>query len=562
MTVLVDTLLTNCNLIDVVNRKVTQQNIGIQNGACVLNATKGKNEIDLMGAYVSPGFIDAHMHVESTMLPPASFATLSVPHGTTTVILDPHEIANVMGIQGIELLYEDAQKLPIDCFFMASSCVPASPLETSGANLTADDLEPLFQQGKVIGLAEMMNFPAVLNDDSEVLKKIKLGLKYGRVDGHCPGLRGDDLQKYIDAGITSDHESTTAEEAAEKLERGLQLYIREGSAAKNLEALLPSITEEYIDKICFCTDDRHPGDLKNEGHIDHIIRKSISLGLDPLDALAIATINSARHYKLHHLGSIEDGKQANFVFFDDLNDIHAKQVWHSGQCVAERGLLKRPIKSLTNWTPSFNTVRLPKSLCEQSFCVETESKKIRVIGVLDDQIVTDELHIDALKVGDYVVANPNEDVLKLAVIERHQSTGNIGVGFAKGFGLKDGAIASTVGHDAHNVAVLGDNDRDMCIAAKTIGEAGGGQCVVSNGLVLAVLPLPIAGLMSNAEPKTVIEQQQLVLDAAHNLGCNMEDPFMPLSFLPLSVIPSLKLSDLGIVDVNQFKLVPLGVDDE
>ncbi|MBI68821.1 MAG: adenine deaminase [Phycisphaerae bacterium] len=562
MTVLVDTLLTNCRLVDVVHRKVVEQSIGIQDGLFVLNATEGRNEFDLQGAYVSPGFIDAHMHVESTMLPPASFATLSVPHGTTTVILDPHEIANVMGVQGIELLYEDAQGLPIDCFFMASSCVPASPLETSGANLSADDLEPLFAQGKVIGLAEMMNFPAVLNDDPEVLKKIKLGLKYGRVDGHCPGLRGEELQKYIDAGITSDHESTTADEAKEKLDRGLQLYIREGSAAKNLEALLPAVTNENINKVCFCTDDRHPADLKNEGHIDHIIRKSISLGLDPIDALAISTIHCAAHYGLSHLGSIEDGKQANFVVFDDLKDIQTRQVWHAGHCVAKDGTLKTPLNSSTDWTPSFNSVKLPESLSEKSFCIQTQANKIRVIGIHDGQLVTDELHLDALKDGENVIANPEEDVLKLAVIERHQSTGNIGIGFAKGFGIRGGAIASTVGHDAHNVTVLGDNDSDMFIAAKALGAAGGGQCVVSNGEVTAMLPLPIAGLMSDAKPEDVIQQQQNVLTAVHKLGCNIEDSFMPLSFLPLSVIPSLKLSDLGIVDVNQFKIVPLGVDDE
>ncbi len=562
MTVLVDTVLTNCKLVDVVRRKVVEQDIGIQDGFFILNAAQGKNEIDLHGAYVSPGFIDAHMHVESTMLPPASFATLSVPHGTTSVILDPHEIANVMGIQGIELLYEDAQNLPIDFFFMASSCVPASPLETSGANLSADDLEPLFKDGKVIGLAEMMNFPAVLNDDPEVLKKIKLGLKYGRVDGHCPELRGEELQKYIDAGITSDHESMTADEATDKLKRGMQLYIREGSAAKNLEVLLPAITKENINKICFCTDDRHPADLKNEGHIDNIIRKSISLGLEPLDALAISTINCARHYELGHLGSIENGKQANFVVFDNLNNIQTKQVWHAGRCVAKDGKMVDCVSTQTDWSPSFNTVHLPESLSESSFCIKTELKNIRVICILDGQLVTDELHLEAHKEGNEVLANPTEDILKLAVIERHRGTGNIGIGFVKGFGFSGGALASTVGHDAHNVAVVGDNDEDMFIATQALGKMGGGQCVASNGKVTAMLPLPIAGLMSDAAPETVIKQQHDVLNAAHQLCCKMEDPFMPLSFLPLSVIPSLKLSDLGLVDVNQFKIVSLGIDNE
>ncbi len=562
MTVVVDTLLTNCKLIDVLHRKVVERNIGILNGRFVIDATRGNAEIDLQGAYVAPGFIDAHMHVESTMLPPSSFAELSVPHGTTTAILDPHEIANVMGIKGIELLYDDAQNLPIDCFFMASSCVPASPLETSGANLSADDLEPLFKEGKVIGLAEMMNYPAVLHDDAEVLKKIELGLKHGKVDGHCPGLRGDELQKYIDAGITSDHESTTADEANEKLQRGLQIYIREGSAAKNLEALLPIINEDSLRKICFCTDDRHPADLKREGHIDNIIRKSIALGLDPIDAITIATINCATHYELDDIGSIDDGKKANFVIFDDLLDIQPKEVWHAGKCVARNGLLSVENNTSTDWSSSYHSVHLPNTFTTESLTANSECTTIRVIGILDGQLVTDELHANALKEGNLIIANPSEDVLKLAVIERHHQTGNIGIGFVKGFGFSGGALASTVGHDAHNVAVVGDNDEDMALAATTLSEAGGGQCVVAQGVVLALLPLPIAGLMSDAPAEVVIQQQQRVLDAAHQLGCDMEDPFMPLSFLPLSVIPSLKLSDLGLVDVNAFKIVPLGVEDE
>ncbi len=553
----IDTLLRGGQVIDVQNRTIKQIDIGIINGRFIFGEENAKEVINLNGSFVSPGFIDAHMHVESTMLPPSSFAKLSLPHGTTAAVFDPHEIANVLGIDGIKLIMDDANGIPFDAFFTASSCVPASPLETSGATLLADDLEPLFNDKRVIGLAEMMNYPGVLHDDPEVHKKIQMGLRHGKVDGHCPGLRGKDLLKYVAAGISSDHESTTAEEALEKLEAGLQIYIREGSAAKNLEALLPIVTPENAQQICFCTDDRHPADLQNEGHIDHIVRKAISLGLDPVLAICMATKHVADHYQLDELGSIEEGKYANLVLFDNLDEPIPKQTWYHGKVVAEREKVIVEISSTVDWSSANNTVHLPSSLSSHSFQIQGSGNPIRVIGLIQGQLFTEEIHVEPKMNGNFIVANPDQDILKMAVIERHHNTGNIGLGFVTGFNFRGGAIGSTVGHDAHNVAIVGDNDEDMFIAAKTLESSGGGQCVISNGNVLALLPLPIAGLMSDASPEVVISEQQNVIEAATALGCPLDDPFMPLSFIPLSVIPKLKLSDLGLIDVDQFAIVPI-----
>ena len=553
-------MLLGGRVINVDSRSIEQTNIGIVGDLLVVGAIDGKEMIDLKGAFVSPGFIDAHMHVESTMLPPASFANLTVPHGTTTVVLDPHEIANVMGIEGIKLVMDDAIGIPIDCFFTASSCVPASPLENSGATLLADDLEPLFHDDRVVGLAEMMNFPGVLAEDTEVHKKIKMGLRHGLVDGHCPGLRGEDLLKYVAAGISSDHESTTAEEAQEKLNAGLQLYIREGSAAKNLEALLPIITPENAHRICFCTDDRHPADLRDKGHIDNIVRLAINGGLDPILTISIATKHAADHFQLQNHGVIETGRLANLVIFDDLDSPSPRQTWHHGTLVACDGEMIEQSTSSINWSNARNSVHLPEQFSSDSFQISGIQGAIRVIGLIAGQLYTEELHCEACVEDGYIIADPKNDILKIAVIERHHNTGNIGLGFVKGFQFKSGAIASTVGHDAHNIAVVGDNDDDMSVAAMVLADVGGGQCVVSKGNVQALLPLPLAGLMSDAEPKCVIAQQRDVLTAVRDLGCKLDDPFMPLSFLPLSVIPKLKVTDLGLIDVDQFKVVPLQIE--
>lgn len=565
-----DLCLTNAKVINVFTREVLAGSVRVHGGRIASVQGEGSaaapalQTIDLHGAYLAPGFIDAHMHVESTMLPPSEFITLAAPHGTTGVVLDPHEIANVHGIEGIRFIMENASGLPLNFLFGVSSCVPSSPLETAGASLSADDLAPLFEDDRVVALAEMMNFPGVFLGVPEVLDKVNLGLARRIVDGHSPGLRGLLLQAYAAAGISSDHECTTADEAMEKLRAGMRVYIREGSAARNLEALLPLVTPANAHRFSFCTDDRHPGDLRDEGHIDHVVRKAIGLGLDPLIALSIASIYTAQHYRRSDLGAIAPGYQADLIVFDDLADIRPKTVYHAGEPVAQDGVYIGPRRSIERrGAVGGPSVRLPASLDAGSFRIPIgplgAASKVRVIGMDPHQLVTAHLTLEPRTCDGAYVADPERDILKLAVIERHRATGNIGLGFVHGFAFGEGALASTVGHDSHNLAVVGTNDEDMLAAARALEDAGGGQCVVRGGEVLALLPLPIAGLMSDESAEVVIEQQAALLDAAHALGCPHHDPFMPLSFLPLPVIPSLKLSDLGLVDVEKFEVVPLEV---
>jgi adenine deaminase len=521
--------------------------------------TRAARTLDLNGAYIAPGFIDAHMHVESSMLPPSEFVKLAAPHGTTGVVLDPHEIANVLGVAGIRYIMDDARGLPINALFALSSCVPSSHLETSGARLEADDLEPLFADPRVVALAEVMNFPGVVHGDAGVLAKVNLGLRRRVVDGHAPGLGGLGLQAYAAAGITSDHECTTAEEAREKVRAGIRVFIREGSASRNLEALLPAVTPETRTRFSFCTDDRHPADLKNDGHIDHVVRKAIALGLDPVAAIAMGSLYTAQHYRQRDLGAVAPGYRADLVIFDDLRDIRARMVFHHGTLVAKDGQLVAELDPSERPAAPRSPLRLPPTLSAESFAVRARAgaTTIRVIGMHPHTLVSDSLSMTPTVSDGHFVADPSRDILKLAVIERHRATGNIGLGFVKGFGLKAGALASTVGHDAHNLAVVGTNDADMLIAARALEAEGGGQCAVRGGRVLAVLPLPIAGLMSDQPAAVVIRQQQDLLAAASSLGYARGDPFMPLSFLPLPVVPHLKLTDLGLVDVDRFEVVPL-----
>ncbi len=562
-----DLLLTNARIVNVFTAEIesTTTNVAIAQGrfAGFGDNRDATQTIDLKGACLAPGFIDAHMHIESTMLPPSEFVRLALPHATTGVVADPHEIANVLGIDGIRWMMDNAEGLPINLMWAASSCVPSCHLETSGATLTARDLAPLFDDPRIVALAEMMNFPGAFLADPDVLAKINLGLRRHIVDGHSPGLRGNNLNAYLAAGITSDHECTTADEAREKLAKGMQIYIREGSAARNLEALLPLINERNFRRFSFCTDDRHPGDLHHEGHIDHVVRKAISLGLDPALAISIGSFNTAQHYKQPNLGAIAPGYQADCFTFDNPKDLRAASVFFKGQLVAQDANYLTPKKPLTPPPPS--PLRLPLDLSDSSFRIassgapRTAHRAVRVIGMDPHQLVTTELHrnltIDATGAIQPDLAN---DILKLVVIERHKGTGNIGRGFIHGFALQRGAIASTVGHDAHNLAIVGTNDRDMLVAAQALQRAGGGQCVVNDAKVIELLPLPIAGLMSDQPAEHVIAQQARLLYAAHEtLGCPHHDPFMPLSFMPLPVIPKLKLSDKGLVDVELFDFVPL-----
>jgi adenine deaminase len=558
-----DLLLRGARVVNVFTRTVEPGSVAIHADriAAVLpegERCEARESVDLHGSFIAPGFIDAHMHVESTMLPPSEFVRLALPHGTTGAVFDPHEIANVLGLAGIRFLMDNAIGLPFNAMWAVSSCVPSSPLETAGAELSADDLAPLFDDDRVVALAEMMNFPGVVNAVPEVLAKVDLGLRRRLVDGHAPGLTGRALQAYVAAGVSSDHECTTPEEAAEKLALGMRVYIREGSAARNLDALLPLVTPANAHLFSFCTDDRHPGDLRDEGHIDHVVRRAIGAGLDPATAIAMGSLHTARHYRQPDLGAVAPGCGADLIVFDDLNAPHPRMVFHHATLVAQDGRYLGPQATLGE--PPRATVRLPE-LSEASFRVPASGagRSIRVIDMDPHQLITEEAIERGVTDGRAYVVDVERDVLKLVVIERHNATGNIGRGFVRGFGLKRGALASTVGHDSHNLAIVGTNDADMLGAARALESAGGGQCVVADGALLALLPLPIAGLMSDQPAERVIERQRALLDAAGRLGCPHHDPFMPLSFMPLPVIPKLKLSDLGLVDVDRFEVVSLEV---
>ncbi len=564
-----DLALTGAFVLNAFTREFEHRDIGIKGGRIARVTERGAvdaaRSVDCSGKWIVPGFIDAHMHVESTMLPPSQFVRLAVPHGTTGAVFDPHEIANVLGAPGIRWIMEDAVGVPMHALWGVSSCVPSAPLEHAGAELGVNDLRTLFDDpdlaSRFVALAEMMNYPGVVHADSTVLEKVALGLDRRIVDGHAPGLTGPHLQAYVAAGISSDHECTSEEEAQEKLALGQRIFIREGSAARNLDALIGIITPENAHRICFCTDDRHPDDLLKHGHIDHVVRRAIALGLRPELAFTIASLNVAEHYRQPDLGAIAPGRFADLVVMTCRDEVSIVQTWFRGELVAENGEYRGPNKIMSS--PPTAPVRLPDGFGPASLEIRPDSipDRIRVIGMHPDQLVTDALVGPPTVRDGALVADPDADLLKLAVIERHKGTGNIGLGFVTGFGFRGGALASTVGHDAHNLAVVGDNDEDMALAAQTLSECGGGQCVVAGGTVLATLPLPIAGLMSDQPAETVIEQQGKLLKAAAKLGCPHHDPFMPLSFLPLPVIPKLKLSDMGLIDVERFQVVPLGFDD-
>jgi adenine deaminase len=555
-----DLLLRNARLVNVLSGEIHPADIMIAGGIVTglsggsLTGIKTREQIDLGGRFVAPGLIDAHVHIESSLVPPAEFARAVVPRGVTTVITDPHEIGNVLGLAGIRFMLENSEGLPLDVRVNASSCVPATHLETSGACLEADDLATLLDHPRVLGLAEVMNFPGVVNGDPKVLAK--LAVFRGRpVDGHCPGLSGPALAAYVAAGIHNDHECTSVEEAREKLRAGLTIFIREATNARNLRPLLPLVSPVSERHLCFCTDDRQPADLLDEGSIDHMIRIAIAEGVDPVTAFRLGTLNAAEHYGLRDRGAVAPGRRADLFVFSDLREPRAEMVFRGGELVARDGeLVEAPVRSLLDLPPTVHVA--PDWL---DFAVPAEGSRVRVIGVVPDQLITESLVMEAKVQDGHAVAHPEWDLLKMAVVERHRGTGSIGRGFVHGIGLQRGAIAGTVAHDHHNLVVIGADDRSMRTAALAVAGANGGLAVADGEEVLALLPLPLAGLMSDRPIEEVRDGMRALLAAAHGLGARLRDPFMAMSFLALEVIPTLKLTDLGLVDVDRFEVVPLFV---
>ncbi|GIL11835.1 MAG: adenine deaminase [Chloroflexota bacterium] len=549
--------LRNARLVNVWAGEIYSTDVIVQGShiAAVGAGYAAEQEIDLKGRYLCPGFIDAHVHIESSLCTPPEFARAVLVHGVTTVVTDPHEIANVLGLEGIRFMLERAKHGPLNMYMMASSCVPATHMETSGARLEAEDLEQLLSHQWVLGLAEVMNYPGVIQGDEGMLDKIVL-FRQKVLDGHCPALTGQALNAYAASGIGSEHECTTVEEAREKLRLGLTIFIREGTTTRNLRPLLPLVTPENHTRLCFCTDDRQPNSLMDEGSIDFMIRTAIAEGIDPITAIRMGTLNTAQYFRLHDYGLIAPGKWADMVVFSDLRDIQAEMVFRGGELVAENGRMLRekpPLRPL-DIRGSMN-VRLDSL----DFTIPARGGRARVIGGLGDQVVTEHLIEDVRVVGGNAVADTERDLLKIAVVERHRATGKIGKGFIKGFGLKRGAIAGTVAHDHHNLVVIGVDDASMHSAVRAAIRMGGGLVAVDGENVLGRLALPVAGLMTERPLEQVRHDYDALIAHAQQLGSTLPDPFMTMSFMALEVIPRLKLTDFGLVDVEQFQIVDLFV---
>jgi adenine deaminase len=547
-------VLRNARVIDVLGGEIVETHVGVAHSRIVgFGDFLADTVIDLEGAWLAPGFIDAHVHVESAMVPPGEFARAVVPHGTTTVVTDPHEIANVLGLEGIRFMFDSAKYGPLSMYVMASSCVPATGFATSGAVLRGYDIVPLKSDPWVLGLAEVMNVPGVVTGDEEVLSKLK-GFDSMPIDGHSPGLSGPILQAYVAAGVQSDHECTRVEEAREKLRLGMMVLIREGSVAHNLRDLLPLVTPANQHRTCFCTDDRHPADLLDEGHIDHLVRLAIAGGLDPITAIGMATWNPATHFRLWDRGAITPGRRADLVVFHDLGAPRPHMVFRGGQLVARDGRMTipppdRPLRPLRG------TMNVAWDRVD--FAIPLAGRVARVIGLVPDRLETLDLRAVPRSVDGRAESDPASDLLKVAVIERHLASGRTGMGFVRGLGLQRGAIASSVAHDHHNLVVAGVDDRSMLTAVRHVANLQGGWVVAEGDRVLAAVPLPLAGLMSD-QPLTVVREE---IDRAHaaaaGLGATIRSPFMMLSFVGLEVIPRLRLTDRGLVDVDRFDIVPL-----
>ncbi len=544
-----DLVLKNAKYLNVFSNEFLCGDIAVANGLIAgVGKYDGKTEIDVSGKLVLPGFIDAHIHLESSMVTPAEFAKAVVAHGTTTVITDPHEITNVMGIDGVEYMIQASQNLPIDVHFMMPSCVPATEIDESGAELDCKDIDLYLDNKKVLGLAEMMNYVGVINGDKNVLSKIVTSqAHHKKIDGHAPELSGNDLNAYIAAGVYSDHECSTFENALEKLRKGQFIMIREGTAAHNLKALMPLLTQQYYSRCMFATDDKHPNDLLYGGHIDYIVKQALKNGADPIVALKTATHHAARYFLLNNKGAIASGYLADIVVVDNLEDFNVETVFKRGKLVFDGEVkdFSAPTVDEKLAEKCFDTFHL-NSVTPSSFKVDG---KLGLIGLVGGELLTRNL-------GTADKIDVENDILKIACIERHKGTNHIGVGYVKGYSLKSGAVATSVAHDSHNIITVGCNDDDIAVAVNAIKDSKGGIAVVENGKIKALLELPIAGLMSDEPLTTVNEKLENAKSSAYELGADKSiDPFMTLSFLSLPVIPSLRITTKGVFDAENWKML-------
>ena len=540
-----DLVLKNATFVNVFSNELSTMDIAVAEGLIVgMGSYQGRSEVDCTGKIVLPGFLDAHIHLESSLVSPTEFVKAVLPHGTTTVVTDPHEIANVMGTDGIEYMLQATEDLPVDVRFMLPSCVPATPLDESGAILDYRAIDSFYDHPRVQGLAEMMNFVGAINGDEQTVEKIVAAqAHHKKIDGHAPDLVGNDLNAYIAAGVYSDHECHDVKDAIAKLERGQFIMIREGTAARNLEALMPLLTGKYADRCMFCTDDKHPNDLLEKGHIDYIVKKAISLGADPITAVKVACHNAARYFLLNNRGGISPGYLADFVIIDNFQDFNIEQVYKKGVLMVDHGEIQDfPSPEIEPYLVE----RAHKTFHVAALTAEdfAEKRPRGIIGMVDGEITTvDAGYSDRIDV--------EYDVLKIAVVERHKNTHHIGIGYIQGYGLKSGAVATSISHDSHNIIVVGTNETDMAAAVNRVVELNGGIVVWDGGQSVAEVPLAIAGIMSDEPLVTVNEKLETAKDAAHKLGVNPGiDPFMTLSFMALPVIPSLRITTRGVFDVT------------
>ena len=540
-----DLVLKNATFVNVFSNELSTMDIAVAEGLIVgMGSYQGRSEVDCTGKIVLPGFLDAHIHLESSLVSPTEFVKAVLPHGTTTVVTDPHEIANVMGTDGIEYMLQATEDLPVDVRFMLPSCVPATPLDESGAILDYRAIDSFYDHPRVQGLAEMMNFVGAINGDEQTVEKIVAAqAHHKKIDGHAPDLQGNDLNAYIAAGVYSDHECHDVKDAIVKLERGQFIMIREGTAARNLEALMPLLTGKYADRCMFCTDDKHPNDLLEKGHIDYIVKKAISLGADPITAVKVACHNAARYFLLNNRGGISPGYLADFVIIDNFQNFNIEQVYKKGVLMVDHSEIQDfPSPEIEPYLVE----RAHKTFHVAALTAEdfAEKRPRGIIGMVDGEITTvDAGYSDRIDV--------EYDVLKIAVVERHKNTHHIGIGYIQGYGLKSGAVATSISHDSHNIIVVGTNETDMAAAVNRVVELNGGIVVWDGGQSVAEVPLAIAGIMSDEPLVTVNEKLETAKDAAHKLGVNPGiDPFMTLSFMALPVIPSLRITTRGVFDVT------------